>query len=329
MDRTRNFNIVNRRIYSLFDLIEPFQAGYMPVGDGHSLYYEQSGNPNGVPVLFLHGGPGAGASAAHRQFFDPDYWRIIIFDQRGGGRSRPLGSLEANTTQHLVADINTLLDSMGVEKCLLFGGSWGSTLALAYAIYHPQRVLGLVLRGIFLGRPSELDWFLQGIRNFFPEVWQAFVEPLSNAERADLLTSYYKRLTSDDETIRLPAARLWSVYEGSCSTLIPNRERIADFANDRIAVGLARIEAHYFMNNIFLPEGFFFDAIEKIRHLPATIVQGRYDVVCPPTSAYELAQVWHQAQLIMVPDAGHSAFESGTRSELVGAVERMKMIISR
>jgi proline iminopeptidase len=328
MDRTRSpFHVVNRKIYSLFEPIEPFDAGYMTVDSGHSLYYEQSGNPNGIPVLFLHGGPGAGASPVHRQFFDPDFWRVIIFDQRGAGRSRPLGSLENNTTQALIGDINHLLAQLAVQRALLFGGSWGSTLALAYAMHHPERVTGLVLRGIFLGRPQELEWFLYGIRNFYPDVWSAFTEQFSTSERKNLLQSYYARLTSPDETIRLPAARMWSVFEGSCSTLIPNRDLIADFASDRIAVGLARIEAHYFVHKLFLPDNYFFDQLPRIRHLPATIVQGRYDVVCPPVTAYELSQAWPEAQFVLVPDAGHSAFEAGTRSELVGAVERMKTVI--
>jgi proline iminopeptidase len=327
MDRTRSpFHVVNRKIYSLYEPIEPFDAGYLQVDSGHSIYYEQSGNPTGTPVLFLHGGPGAGASPVHRQFFDPDFWRIIIFDQRGAGRSRPLGSLENNTTQALIGDVNRLLEQIGVQRTLLFGGSWGSTLALAYALHHPERVTGLVLRGIFLGRPLELEWFLYGIRNFYPDVWSAFTEQFSATERENLLHSYYARLTSPDETIRLPAARMWSVFEGSCSTLIPNRDLIADFASDRIAVGLARIEAHYFMHKLFLPENYFFDQLARIRHIPATIVQGRYDVVCPPVTAYELSQAWPEAQFVLVPDAGHSAFESGTRSELIGAVERMKTL---
>jgi proline iminopeptidase len=328
MDKSRSaFNVVNRRIYSLFDAIEPFDSGYMDVDSGHSIYFEQSGNPNGVPVLFLHGGPGAGASSVHRQFFDPDFWRIIIFDQRGAGRSRPLGSLEANTTQALISDINQLLKLLDVKRCLLFGGSWGSTLALAYAMHHPDRVVGLVLRGIFLGRPFELDWFLHGIRMFYPDAWDAFAEPLTDEERLNLLASYYAKLTSDEPTVRLPAARAWSVYEGSCSTLIPNRELIADFSSDRIAVGLARIEAHYFKHQLFLPPNYFFDNLHRIAHLPATIVQGRYDIVCPPVSAYELAQAWPEAKFVLVPDAGHSAFEAGTRSELVGAVEAMKLAV--
>ncbi len=237
----------------LYPAIESRRGGFLEVGDGHRLYWEESGNPEGVPVVFLHGGPGAGASPVHRQFFDPAHYRIAIFDQRGAGRSTPLGSLEANTTAHLVADIERLRAHLGVERWIVFGGSWGSTLALAYAENHPERCLGLVLRGIFLGRPAEIEWFLYGIRQLFPEPWREFAHFIPEAERGDLLGAYHRRLVDPDPEVHLPAARRWSVYEGSCSTLAPNPALVADFASDRVALGLARIEAHYFANHLFLP----------------------------------------------------------------------------
>src|SRR5258706_4245765 len=238
----------------LYPPIEPFASGMLDLGGPHRMYYEQSGNPRGKPVVFLHGGPGAGSSGVHRQFCDPAFYRIVVFDQRGAGRSTPLGCLEANTTGDLVEDMERLRAHLGVERWLLFGGSWGSTLALAYAEQHPARCLGLVLRGIFLCRPSEIEWFLYGLRHIFPEAWRTFSGYIPEDEGADLLHAYYKRLTHADPAVHMPAARCWSVYEGSCSTLLPNPALVADFASDRVALGLARIEAHYFVNDIFLPE---------------------------------------------------------------------------
>lgn len=308
----------------LFPDIGPFQTGTLPLSDGHTMYWEQVGNPRGVPVLFLHGGPGAGAGTIHRRFFDPNFWRVVIYDQRGAGRSRPLGSLDANTTPHLVEDIEELRRHLAVDKFLLFGGSWGSTLALAYAQAHPSRVAGCVLRGIFLGRPAEVDWFLHGIAAVFPEAHAAFAGFLPEAERATLLASYLKRLNHPDPAIHMPAARAWSVYEGSCSTLMPNPDSVAAFAQDRTALGLARIEAHFFTHNLFLPPGGLLAHMDRIAHVPADIVQGRYDMVCPPVSAFDLAAAWPSARLTLIPDAGHSALEPGTRRALVAAVERFR-----
>ena len=239
----------------LFPEIGPYETGYMPLGGGHVMYWEQVGAPRGSPVLFLHGGPGAGAGAVHRRFFDPHYWRVVIFDQRGAGRSRPLGSLVNNTTQDLVDDIETLRRHLGIERWLLFGGSWGSTLALAYAQAHPDRIRGLVLRGVFLGRPSEVDWFLHGLAAVFPDAHAAFVGHLTPEERHDVLAAYLRRLTSADPAVHMTAARAWSVYEGSCSTLLPSPDTVSSFAQDRSALGLARIEAHYFAHDLFLPAG--------------------------------------------------------------------------
>jgi proline iminopeptidase len=308
----------------LFPPIEPFASGMLELDAPHRMYYEQSGNPNGVAVVFLHGGPGAGASAVHRQFFDPAFYRIVVYDQRGAGRSTPLGCLENNTTPHLVADLERLREHLGIDQWLLFGGSWGSTLALAYAQHHPQRCLGLVLRGIFLCRKSEIDWFLYGLRAIFPEAWRTFSGFIPPAERGDLLTAYHKRLVDADPSIHMPAARSWSIYEGSCSTLLPNPALVADFATDRVALGLARIEAHYFRHDIFLPPDFLLANAARLAPIPGVIVQGRYDIVCPAMSADDLHQAWPQAEYHVVSDAGHSAFEPGIRSRLVAATEAFK-----
>ena len=312
----------------LFPEIGPFETGYLPLTEGHVMYWEQVGNPRGMPALFLHGGPGAGAGAVHRRFFDPTFWRIIIFDQRGAGRSRPLGSLEANTTDHLVRDIEMLRGHLGIDRWLLFGGSWGSTLALAYAQANPLRVTGCVLRGVFLGRHEEVEWFLRGLGTLFPDAHAAFTSFLPEAERGDVLGAYLRRLTDPDPAVHMPAARAWSIYEGSCSTLLPSPETVTSFAQDRTALGLARIEAHYFAHDLFLPdertEGGLLGGMGRIAHIPAEIVQGRYDVICPARTAFDLAAAWSSARLTLVPDAGHSALEPGVRRALVAAVERFR-----
>jgi len=308
----------------LFPEIGPFETGYLPLSGGHVMYWEQVGNPRGRPVLFLHGGPGAGAGAVHRRFFDPDFWRVIIFDQRGAGRSRPLGSLQDNTTPDLVRDIEILRSHLGVDRWLLFGGSWGSTLALAYAQACPERVAGCVLRGVFLGRPAEVHWFLEGLRAVFPDTHANFVNFLPPAERGDVLGGYLRRLTDPEPAVHMPAARAWSVYEGSCSTLLPSPDTVASFAQDRTALGLARIEAHYFANDLFLPPEGLLDRMDRLAGVPAEIVQGRYDMVCPAATAFDLAAAWPDARLTIVPDAGHSALEPGIRRALVAAVERFR-----
>jgi proline iminopeptidase len=308
----------------LYPEIEPYALGRLAVGELHELYWEESGHPEGVPVVFLHGGPGAGSAPNHRRFFDPAAYRILIFDQRGAGRSTPLGEIRDNTTPLLIEDMETLRELRGIDRWLVFGGSWGSTLALAYAEAHPERCLGLVLRGIFLCRTSEIDWFLYGLRAFFPEAWEAFAGHIPEAERGDLLGAYHRRLMDPDPAVHRPAARAWSVYEGSCSTLLPSRETVDYFAGDVVALGLARMEAHYFAHNIFLPDNALLANIGRIRHLPAVIVQGRYDAVCPIVSAHELHQAWPEARYVVVPDAGHSAWEPGIRAELVRATEEFK-----
>jgi proline iminopeptidase len=308
----------------LFPPIEPFASGMLDLDAPHRMYFEQSGNSRGVPVVFLHGGPGAGASAVHRQFFDPAFYRIVVFDQRGAGSSTPLGCLEDNTTQDLVDDMERLRTHLAIDKWMVFGGSWGSTLALAYAQHHPQRCLALVLRGIFLCRKSEIDWFLYGLRAIFPEAWRTFAGYIPAAERGDLLGAYHQRLTDPDPAVHMPAARSWSVYEGSCSTLLPNPALVADFATDRVALGLARIEAHYFRHDIFLPDNFLLDHADRLKPIPGVIVQGRYDIVCPAVSADDLRLAWPQARYEIVADAGHSAFEPGIRSRLIAATEEFK-----
>ncbi len=308
----------------LFPEVAPLETGYLPLSGGHVMYWEQVGNPRGRPALFLHGGPGAGAGAVHRRFFDPAYWRVVIFDQRGAGRSRPLGGLVQNTTPDLVRDIEILRRHLGIERWLLFGGSWGSTLALAYAQAHPERVIGCVLRGVFLGQRAEVAWFLHGMAAIFPDCHANFVGFLPEAERGDVLGAYLRRLSDPDPAVHMPAARAWSVYEGSCSTLLPSPETVASFAQDRTALGLARIEAHYFAHELFLPPEGLLGHMARIAHIPAEIVQGRYDMICPAQAAFQLAAAWPQARLTLVPDAGHSALEPGIRRGLIAAVERFR-----
>lgn len=311
----------------LFPPIEPYATGMLKLDGVHAMYWEQSGNPRGVPVAFLHGGPGAGATPTHRRFFDPQHYRIVVFDQRGAGRSTPLGALADNTTRHLVADMELLRRHLGIERWAVFGGSWGSTLALAYAEAHASRCLGLVLRGIFLCRRTEVDWFLYGIRTVFPEAWRNFAGFVPEAERGDLLAAYYRRLTDPEPAVHMPAARAWSTYEGACSTLLPSPDTVAAFGEDRMALGLARIEAHYFRHNVIPPEHDLVAQVHRVRHLPGIIVQGRYDMVCPIVSADELARAWPEAEYVVVADAGHSAMEPGIRARLVAATERLRRML--
>jgi len=309
---------------NLFPKIEPFADGMLPVGGGHELYWEQSGNPDGVPVVFLHGGPGAGANASHRRFFDPDFYRIVIFDQRGAGRSRPYAELAHNTTQTLVADVETLRKHLDIPRWQVFGGSWGATLALVYGIEHPERCSGFVLRGVFLGTTGELEWFLDGVRNVFPEAWRAFTGFLPEAERADVLGGFHRRLTDPDPKVHLPAAEVWNRYETSCSTLLNDIEEGNAVSGGSRSLAIARIEAHYFKHGMFLEDNYLLRNVGRVRDIPAVIVQGRYDMVCPIVTADRLAAAWPQAQYVVVPDAGHSAMEPGIRKALVQATERLK-----
>jgi len=305
--------------------IEPFDSGYLDVGDGHEVYYEQSGNAQGKPALFVHGGPGGGGDANARRFFDPSGYRIVVFDQRGSGRSRPHASLEANTTWHLVADMERLRRHLGLERWLVFGGSWGSTLALAYAETHPTAVSELVLRGIFLLRQVELRWFYQfGAGMLFPEHWEKYLAPIPFAERHDVLAAFHRRLSSGDAAVQLEAARAWSIWEGATSSLWPNKKREEQFGAPEFALALARIEAHYFVNRgFFADENQLLDGVDKIRSIPAVIVQGRYDVVCPIDTAWQLHRRWPEADFRVVVDAGHSAYEPGIMSELIAATDRL------
>ena len=310
---------------SLYPEIEPDATGRLAVDPRHALYWESCGNPYGVPALFLHGGPGGGCLPVHRRFFDPQFWRIVLFDQRGAGRSVPYAETTDNTTWHLVSDMERLRAHLGIDRWLLFGGSWGSTLALAYAEAYPERCLGLVLRGIFLARQVEIEWFMEGMRVVFPEAWREFVAFLPPNERADLLGSYSRRLNDPDPDVHLPAARAWDRYEGACVALLPDAAAAHAETPALASLAIARIEAHYFVHRAFLAEGELLQQIDRIRHLPCTIVQGRYDVVCPPITADALAQAWPEAEYIVVPDAGHSIREPGITRELVAATERMRV----
>ncbi len=310
---------------SLFPEIGPLEAGMLALDSPHAMYWEESGNRRGIPVVFLHGGPGAGSTPRHRRFFDPQAYRIIVYDQRGAGRSTPVGELRDNTTPHLIADMEALRRFLGVERWLVFGGSWGSTLAIAYAEAHPERCLGLVLRGIFLCRKSEIDWFLYGLRTVHPEPWERFAAFVPPGERDDLLRNYHRRLVDPDPAVHLPAARAWSAYEGACSTLLPSPETVAYFEGDAVALGLARIEAHYFVNDIFLPKNSLLANASALRGIPAVIVQGRYDMVCPIVTAHELHGAWPEADYRVVADAGHSVWEPGILAALIDATERFKL----
>ena len=303
--------------------LEPYDAGRLTVSALHTLYYEQCGNPRGKPVVFVHGGPGGGCDAWHRQFFDPARYRIVLFDQRGCGRSTPHAELRENTTWDLVADMERLRVHLGIACWQVFGGSWGSTLALAYAETHPDRVTELVLRGIFLIRRAELEWFYQeGASWLYPDAWEPYLAAIAPVERADLMGAYYRRLTSEDRAVQLAAAKAWSTWEGATSRLYTDPSMLHHYGEEAFALAFARIECHYFVN------GAWFDSddqllrdVGRIRHIPCVIVQGRYDVVCPLRSAWDLARAWPQARLDIVADAGHSALESGIVDKLIAATD--------
>lgn len=310
-------------MHDLYPSVEPYAVHALDVGGGHRLYLEECGRPDGIPAVFLHGGPGAGCGAAHRGFFDPARYRAVLFDQRGCGRSTPHASLHANTTWDLVEDIERIRQRLGIERWLVFGGSWGSTLALAYAETHPERVMALVVRGIFLCRTPEIHWFYQeGASWLYPDYWADFLAPIPAEEQANLVSAYYKRLTSDDEATRLAAARAWSIWEGRTATLLANPDVEAHFSSNQVALSLARIECHYFMNQSFLRPDQLLEDAYRISDIPGVIVQGRYDVICPLRSAWDLHLAWPKADFQLVRDAGHSAFEPGIRAALVAATAR-------
>jgi proline iminopeptidase len=312
----------------LFPEIEPFKTEFLKVSPLHELYLEQSGNPDGQPILFLHGGPGGGTDPKQRRFFDPQHYRIVLFDQRGCGKSKPHAELEENSTWDLVHDIELIRKHLGFRSWIVFGGSWGSTLALAYAVKHPARVRGLILRGIFLCRKEEIHWFYQeGASKVFPDLWESYLAPIPEEERGDLVPAYHKRLTGSDENQRLEAAKAWSKWEGGTSKLRPSEEMVSSFDDAKHALEFARIENHYFMNNAFFEsDNFLLANAEKIRKIPGIIVHGRYDMVCPVKNAWDLHRAWPESQLHIIGDAGHSAWEPGIQSALLEATEAFKAI---
>ena len=309
---------------SLYPDCAPHASGMLPLDALHTMYWEECGNASGPPMLFIHGGPGGGSLPHHRRFYDPSFWRIVLYDQRGAGRSTPAAELRENTTAHLIEDIERLREHLRVDKWLLFGGSWGSTLALLYAQAHPERVSGLVLRGVFLATRAEIDWFMHGMSRIFPEAWREFAHFLPPDERGDVLGNYHRRLANDDRRVHAPAAHAWDRYESACSTLLPKRSGSGRLDGDAGAIAIARIEAHYFTHDAFIEPDAVLANIGRIRALPCTIVQGRYDIICPPAAADALARAWPEADYIVVPDAGHSVREPGTTRELVAAVQRMQ-----
>ncbi|KAG0518779.1 hypothetical protein BDA96_09G206100 [Sorghum bicolor] len=315
----------------LYALVEPYDSGFLKVSDVHTIYYEQSGNPQGHPVVFLHGGPGAGTSPGNRRFFDPEFYRIVLFDQRGAGRSTPHACLEQNTTWDLVADIEKLREHLDIPEWQVFGGSWGSTLALAYSQEHPDKVTGLVLRGIFMLRKKELDWFYEGgAAAIFPDAWEPFRDFIPEDERNCFIDAYNKRLTSSDPIVQVEAAKRWTMWEMMTAHLIQNNDNIKRGEDDKFSLAFARIENHYFVNKGFLPsDSFLLDNVDKIRHIKAFIVQGRYDVCCPMMSAWDLHKAWPEAEFKVVPDAGHSANEVGIAAELRSATEKLRDLLSK
>ena len=308
----------------LYPPIQPDHQFYLQVSSQHELYVETSGNADGVPVVFLHGGPGACCEAVHRRFFDPEKYRVILFDQRGCGKSRPHASLLENTTQDLINDMEKIRCELGIDQWVLFGGSWGSTLALAYAQSHAQRVSGMILRGIFLCRPQDVSWLYQsGASRLFPEAWQAFLQPIPEVERGDMVTAYHSRLTSDNEIERMAAAKAWSIWEGSTATLRPSSRVLDYFSDPHMALSIARIECHYFLNQGFLQHNQLLENMDRIRHIPGIIVHGRYDAICPIDQAHALNALWPASQLTIIPDAGHAASEPGISEALVQATNAM------
>ena len=307
---------------TLYPSIDPYETGRLDVGDGHSLYWERCGTPGAKPVVFLHGGPGAGASPDHRRQFNPQRYDILLFDQRGCGRSTPHASLEANTTWHLVEDMERLRQMIGVERWMVYGGSWGSTLSLAYAQTHPERVTELVLRGIFTFRQTELDWLYRyGASEIFPDKWEEFLAPIPEEERYDVVAAYHRRLTGSDREVQLTAAKAWSKWEAETVTLLPNAKVVEHFTSDDIAIAIARIENHYMINRGWLQEGQLIENASRLRGIPGGIVQGRYDCCTPPSTAWDLHKAWPEAELVIVPDGGHLFNEPGVLDGLIRATD--------
>ena len=311
-------------MHILYADIKPYQTRMLPVGDGHELYLEQCGNPAGIPVLFVHGGPGAGCSGKDRSFFDPDKYRIILFDQRGAGRSTPHAELKANSTQNLIADMERIREHLNVDRWLLFGGSWGSTLSLLYAQEHRERVMGMILRGIFLCRRQDIHWFYQfGASLVFPDYWEDFLHPIPPAERGDMVKAYYQRLTGANELAKMSCAKSWALWEAHCATLRPNLDVLESFGDPHMALSLACTEAHYFVNNSFIEENQILDNAKQLEGIPGIIVHGRYDMVCPLDNAQALHHLWHDSELHIVRDAGHSSREPNIIDALIRATRAM------
>ena len=304
---------------NLYPTAELFNSFQLPVSDMHSIYVEESGNKHGKPVIFLHGGPGGGISSSYRQYFDPEKWRIIMFDQRGCGKSTPFAELKENTTWDLVEDIEKIRKHLGIDSWVVFGGSWGSTLSLAYSQTHPSSCKGLILRGIFLVRKKEIDWFYQeGANNIFPDRWESFLAPIAPDKRNNLLKAYYEILTGDDYSKKIEAAKAWSTWEGSTVRLLLDENFIGDFSDEKFAEAFARIECHYFMNNCwFDSDNYLIENIDKIRNIPTVIVHGRYDIICPVVQAWDLHKAWPEADFHIIPDAGHSIYEEGIKNKLI------------
>ena len=314
---------------TLYPDIKPYKTHQIEVDEPHVIYVEESGNPKGIPVLFVHGGPGAGCENYHRCFFDPNVYRIILFDQRGAGRSTPHAELEKNTTQDLVADMEIIREHLNINRWVLFGGSWGSTLSLVYSETHVDRVMALIVRGIFLCREKEISWFYQrGADRIFPDYWQDFIAPIPEDERDNLLKAYYKQLTGENEIAQMHAAKAWSIWEGRTATLSQNKNVIDHFGHAHTALSLARIENHYFLHDSFLEENQILNNADKLQNIPGVIVQGRYDLICPVESAWELHQVWSKAELKIIAEAGHSATEAGTVDALVSATDKIAKLLS-
>ncbi len=315
-----------RPLKDLFPSVSPYSQGFLAVDVNQTIYWEQSGNPDGVPVVILHGGPGAGATATHRRFFDPEFYRIIIFDQRGAGRSHVIGNLYNNTLDHLISDMERLRKHLNVERWHLFGGSWGSTLALAYAVKHPQACTGMILRSIFLMEQAEIDWFMYGMKTIFPEAWEDFANFIPWNERSNLLDAYYRRLTSEDDKVSIEAALAWNSYETACSSFFPASDTIYTPEQRYYALAMAKIEAHYFSTQIIPPGKSLLKQIDRIRSIPATIIHGRYDIICPIDNAHRLHLAWPEADYVIVPDAGHSFLDPSIRSRLIESTENVKTL---
>ncbi len=308
----------------LLPAIKHYAQHTLDVGNGHQIYVEESGEPSGIPVLFVHGGPGAGCSTDDRRYFDPERYRIIIFDQRGCGRSTPYGSIEHNTTKDLIKDIEVIRKHLNVKRWMLFGGSWGATLSLLYAQKHPQHVMGMILRGVFLARKTDIDWFYQeGANHVFPDYWQEFITPIPEEERDNYVEAFYKRLNGEDELARMNAAKHWSQWEGQCATLHPNKAVFERFTNTHTAMSLSLIETHYFVNNCFIEANQILRDAYKLEGIPCIIVHGRYDMICPLDNAYLLHQAWPGSELHIIRDAGHSAMEPSITDALINATEQM------